>query len=313
MNKRIFFLFGALLFSAGISAPAASAQNNQYRSLQVNRLKRHYLVHFPRGHSRDRGLPLLLVLHGGSGTPRGMIKLTRGRFNEIADREGVWAVYPQGIRRHWNDHRKDAISYVHRNNVDDVAFIEALIESMKEEHGIDPTRVFATGISNGGFMCFRLATDLPGKIRAIAPVCASLPEDGLDAVENVDEVSLLLMNGTEDTLVPYHGGKITLFGKTRGSVSSTMETIRLWVRRLELGNDPKRTPLPDLDPEDGTRVHKVEYYLPANDLTVTHYRIEGGGHTWPGGLQYLREPMIGKTSRDINACDEIWRFFSGFE
>jgi len=157
-------------------------------------------------------------------------------------------------------------------------------------------------------MSFRLACSLPDKIRAIAPVTASIPSAILPLCRSESTVSLALFNGTDDPLVPYYGGQITVFRKQKGEVLSTEETIRIWSTKNRCTPEPRVTTLPDLT-KDGTRVTKTEYSKCAAGSKIVLYRIEGGGHTWPGGRRYLPVPLIGRTSRDINACDEIWSFF----
>jgi polyhydroxybutyrate depolymerase len=257
-------------------------------------------------HSDKR--PLLFVLHGGGGTNRGMVRLTKGRFNELADRDGFFVVYPQGIDKSWNDGRPDKISGAHRKGIDDVGFFRALIEYLVYEYPIDSDRIFVTGISNGGLMSFRLGCGLPDKIRAIAPVTAQIPSAIEPQCRSESTVSLAVFNGTEDPLVPYNGGQITVFRKQRGEVLSTDETIWIWQNKNQCRSETRVTEFPDLI-ADGTRVTKIEYTQCAAASKVVLYRIDGGGHAWPDGRQYLPVGLIGRTSRDINACDEIWEFF----
>ena len=252
--------------------------------------------------------PLLFVLHGGGGTNRGMVRLTKGRFNELADRDGFFVVYPQGIDKSWNDGRPDKISGAHRKGIDDVGFFRALIEYLVYEYPIDSDRIFVTGISNGGLMSFRLGCGLPDKIRAIAPVTAQIPSAIEPQCRSESTVSLAVFNGTEDPLVPYNGGQITVFRKQRGEVLSTDETIRIWQNKNRCRSETRVTEFPDLI-ADGTRVTKIESTQCAAASKVVLYRIDGGGHAWPDGRQYLPVGLIGRTSRDINACDEIWEFF----
>jgi polyhydroxybutyrate depolymerase len=257
-------------------------------------------------HSDKR--PLLFVLHGGGGTNRGMLRLTNRRFNELADRDGFFVVYPQGIDKSWNDGRPDKISGAHRKGIDDVGFFRALIEYLVNEYPIDSDRIFVTGISNGGLMSFRLGCGLPEKIRAIAPVTAQIPSAIEPLCRSESAVSLAVFNGTEDPLVPYSGGQITVLRRERGEVLSTDETIRIWRKKNRCTPEARTTQLADIA-SDGTRVTRIEYTQCAAASKVVLYRIEGGGHAWPDGRQYLPVRLIGRTSRDINACDEIWEFF----
>ena len=157
-------------------------------------------------------------------------------------------------------------------------------------------------------MAFRLGCSLPDKIRAIAPVTAQIPS-AIESLCRFDSgVSLVVFNGTEDPLVPYNGGQITVFRRERGAVLSTDETIRIWRKKNRCTSEARATQLTDIA-ADGTRVTKIEYTQCAAESKVVLYRIDGGGHAWPDGRQYLPVGLVGRTSRDINACDEIWEFF----
>ena len=276
-------------------------------------LERDYILYQPAfnaGHPGTR--PLLLVLHGGGGTNHGMLRLTNRRFNALADRDGFFVVYPQGFGKSWNDGRPDRISEAHRKGIDDVGFLRALIEDLIARYPIDARRVFVTGISNGGLMSYRLACSLPDTIRAIAPVTAQIPAATEPLCRSESAVSLVVFNGTADPLVPYNGGQITVLGRQRGAVLSTDETIRIWRRKNRCSPQAATTELPDVA-DDGTRVTKIEYSRCKNESKVVLYRIEGGGHTWPGGRQYLPVRRIGRTTRDINGCDKIWQFFRNLD
>ena len=282
-------------------------------TLRHDELKRHYILYqpvFKNAHSGAR--PLLMVLHGGGGTNRGMLRLTQNRFNTLADQDGFFVVYPQGIDKSWNDGRTDKISGAHRQGIDDVGFLGALIDHLIDRYPIDERRIFVTGISNGGLMSYRLGCSLPDKIRAIAPVTAQIPVAITPLCRSESAVSLVVFNGTEDPLVPYNGGQIKVLRRQRGAVLSTDETIRIWRQKNRCTAKARIAHLQDTA-DDGTRVTKIEYDRCQADAKVVLFRIEGGGHTWPGGRQYLPVGVIGLTSRDINACDEIWDFFNSLK
>jgi polyhydroxybutyrate depolymerase len=105
---------------------------------------------------------------------------------------------------------------------------------------------------------------------------------------------------------------ITEYGIDRGRVISTEATVAHWLKKNQCPIHSKKVLLPDVAPEDETTVTHYTYNGCKPRVNVELFRIEGGGHTWPGGKQHLREDHVGKTSRDINACDEIWRFFQQF-
>ena len=298
-----------LLFMFACAHDSGSAAN----TLRHDGLKRDYILYQPSDRTAHAGMrPLLLVLHGGGGTHHNMLRLTKQRFNELADRDGFFVVYPQGFDKSWNDGRADKISGAHRKGIDDVGFLRALIEDLIDRYPIDDRRIFVTGISNGGLMSYQLACSLPDHIRAIAPVTAQIPAAIAPFCGAESAVSLAVFNGTKDPLVPYNGGQISVFRRQRGAVLSTDETIRIWRQKNRCSPEARVTELPDIA-DDGTRVTKIEYSRCEKGSKVVLYRIDGGGHTWPGGRQYLPARWVGRTSRDINGCDEIWSFFKSFK
>lgn len=295
-----------------ISEPSFAAGNLR-ASFMHDGLKRTYIIHTPSGFNDSEKFPLVIALHGRGGTGRSMILLTRRGFNKLADKDRFIVAYPDGVELNWNDGRMDeeANDRAHRENIDDVGFISALIDTMIQNFSVDPGRVYITGISNGAIMSYRLACEISHKITAIAPVDGNIPVLLYPECSPARPVSVLAINNTDDPLVPYEGGDI--YGKPRrinlGKVLSVDESIAFWVKRNNCETNPTITEMPDRDPRDGTRVTRIQYINKIDRTEVILYRIEGGGHTWPGGFQYLPEGIIGKTSRDIDANELIWSFF----
>jgi polyhydroxybutyrate depolymerase len=268
--------------------------------------RREYALHLPNGVEPRAPAPLVLALHGGSGTARGMGRLTG--LDAIADREGFIVVYPQGIDRQWNDLRTIE-GRGPRPDVDDVGFLAALVDQIAAAHAVDRDRVYATGISNGAMMSFRLAAARPDRFVAVAGVAGAVSEALASGPPPAAPVPVLLVAGTEDPIVPFSGGEIGVLGRSRGKVLSTPSSVAYWVEHNGASQTPAVTTLPDVAPRDGTRVERVEHRHPAG-ADVVLLRVDGGGHTWPGGLQYLPEGAIGRTSRDISASELIWEFFA---
>lgn len=276
--------------------------------------ERTYWLHFPPEEKMQGPLPILFHLHGGGGTGKGTPGLTYRRFNQIADKEGFIVVYPDAIARNWNDGRTEHLKPQNRG-VDDVGFIVAIIDVLKAEYNIDEEKIFTTGMSNGGFMSTRLLCDRADLFRGGAILTASISVDYLPKCNPEKPVAVLVMNGTDDPLVPYDGGDIRLFkkSKSRGKIISNDDYIEFWkekngcVKQLPIEN------LPDNNEKDGTTVSVTTYISCNSRGALKFYKIEGGGHTWPGGKQYLGKRWIGNTSREINACDEIWDFFSSLD
>jgi polyhydroxybutyrate depolymerase len=281
-------------------------------SINHNGVARTCLLYVPRKSPGGR-LPLLIVLHGGGGNARRMLSLTKQQFNTLADAKGFYVAYPEGIGGHWNDFRDDPIDYAHQKNIDDTGFISALIDKLAVDYPLDTERVFATGISNGGFMSFRLACELSAKIKAIAAVTASHPVSMEGKCRPARAIHVLILNGTKDPLVPYNGGYVEVLGIKRGRVISTDDSVRFWVAVNKCAGTPAIEDLPDNNSNDGTKVKKISYGPCSGNTRVILFSIEGGGHTWPDGIQYLSKRIVGNTSRQINACDVIWDYFGSIK
>lgn len=292
----------------------SSPAGNDHRTFIVHDgLKRTFHVHIPSLYKKSNPIPLVIALHGRGGNGESMILVTRKGFDKLSDRDGFFVVYPDGIELNWNDGRIDeqVNDRAHKENIDDVGFISALIDFMIKEYNIDSKRVYVTGISNGAIMSYRLACEISHKIAAIAPVDGNIPQALNPECSQEMPVSVLAINNINDPLVPFDGGEIVgHFGLKRlGKVLSVNESVYYWVTRNGCYQTPVVTVEPDRDPKDGTRVKREEYRNGKDGTEVILYAIYGGGHTWPGGYQYLPAWIIGKTSRDIDANEVIWSFF----
>jgi polyhydroxybutyrate depolymerase len=249
----------------------------------------------------------VLVLHGGGGNGRQIEGHTK--FSTLADREGFIAVYPDAVDRNWNDGRGAAGISAQQRNIDDVAFLSGLLAGLTREFAVDARRVYVTGVSNGAFMSQRLAAEKSERIAAIAPVIGGMGPLIRDRFAPKAPVSVLLMNGTDDPLVPYQGGPVAR-SANRGETIGIDEIVKLWSTRDRCSGQPETVLLPDVDPADGTRVRRTTYARCADHTAVILYTIEGGGHNWPGGAQYLPRAIIGRTSRDLDATAVVWQFFA---
>lgn len=275
-------------------------------SLTHDGIERTAYLYVPTTYDGAKAIPLVLALHGGGGTAEGMIRLTQG-LDGIAERESFIVAFPAGIDKQWNDGRE-----VNREgDIDDVGFLSTLIDHISEAYAIDPKRVYATGISNGGFMSFRLACELSDRIAAVAPVTAALSEDLYATCSPSQPVSILVINGTDDPLVPWEGATIGFSreGPGRGQTLSTPDTIAFWVEQNQCATEPDVTLAEDTDPGDGTRVRWEVHDQCDGPTEVVLCAIEGGGHTWPQGWQYLPVGVIGATSQDVEGNEIVWRFF----
>jgi polyhydroxybutyrate depolymerase len=274
-------------------------------SITVDNLERTYIVHLPKGFDKKTSLPLVIALHGGGGQGKGMLKLSG--FNEISDKNNFVVVYPDGIKKQWNDGRDD----FHLNrDINDVKFISCLIDSLIVFYNIDSNRIYVTGISNGGIMSFRLACELSDKIAAFAPVAASMPLDPAYVCRPTGSIPAMIIFGDADPLVPFEGGDISLpLIGTRGKVIPVNDAVAYWIKNNKCNTLPAEMSKNDAD--DGTELDK-KIYSPANSQAdVQFWLVKGGGHCWPGGAQYLPKSIIGISSKEFDASEEIWKFFSG--
>lgn len=289
-----------------VSREEPRVQEDREQTLQVGGLQRTFLVHVPRSYDGKTAMPVLFALHGGRATGRGMNTLTG--FNGLAEEKGFIVVYPDGVDKFWNDGRATA----KHKEVDDVGFISALIDHLGQTYNVDRRRVFVTGISNGALMSMHLACDLSEKIAAIASVAGAIPVDIAPQCKPHHPMPVLMIHGTSDPIVPYTGGEIFAFGGRAqgGRVLSVKETAVKWAAHNKCATTSQRTELPDTDQRDGTRVNREVFSGCQQNAEVIVYTIVDGGHTWPGGPQYLPERIIGKTTRDINGSEIIWDFFS---
>ncbi|MDQ1332139.1 MAG: Esterase depolymerase [Bacteroidota bacterium] len=293
--------------------PATAAGSDKRASITHDDLERTFHIHIPSSYDKSIQVPLVIALHGRGGNGESMVLVTRKGFDKLAERDGFIVAYPDGIELNWNDGRIDqeANDRAHRENIDDVGFISSLIDILIKDYRIDPRRVYVTGISNGAIMSYRLACELSNKITAIAPVDGNIPQPLFPNCMPSRPVSVLAINNVNDPLVPFEGGEI--YGHFHsiklGKVLSANESIEFWVNRNKCATSPVVIEEPDRDPKDGTRVTRKEYINNSDGTEVILYSVDGGGHTWPGGFQYLPAWIIGKTSRDIDANEVIWSFF----
>ncbi len=266
-------------------------------SITWDGLQRTYLIHVPPSWNASLRMPLVIALHGGNGTGEDMVRLTRGGFDALADREGFIVVYPEGlshsgpIRTRWNDGRDEQFS-----KADDVGFLSALIDQFGQTLNIDRSRVYATGISNGAQMAMRLARELSDKIAAVAPVAYAMPAKLASAPVSTRPISVLVMTGTKDRSVPWEGGETPdPTGERRlGRVLSVPRTCDVLVSHNQCSCPPMVTSAPDGAAGVGTRVRQERWVNCKDGTEVLLYAIEGGGHTWPVS---------------VDASQVIWGFF----
>lgn len=295
MKTKLCLLTAALLVLSCGTAAVNPLEGTEIWEISSGGENRTVLVHPPA--SAQESLPVLLVFHGGYGTASGA---EQGYgISLLADREGFIAVYPQGIDRHWNDGRIDP------DDLSDVVFVQAVLDSLSGRYSVDTGRVYASGMSNGAIFCHFLAVKLPGVLAGIAPVCGGIANPETEWFLPEYPVDVVIIQGTDDPLVPYGGGEIGFRGG-RGKVLATSEAVDLWRGINGSSENPSVNRIAEGTPDDFC---SASVYLYSGIRDVALVRIDGGGHVWPGGDQYLPERIIGRACTDFQAAEFIWRFF----
>ena len=287
-----------------LAAPGHQAHSTSF-GLTVDGLRRSYRLFVPTGLKDSEAIPLVLVFHGGGRTGWGTERLTG--FSDLAEKEPFIVAYPNGVGRSWNDGRDTTVSRAHRDHIDDVHFVAAMIDVISKKYRIDPKRIYATGISNGAIFSHYLGANLATRIAAIAPVVGGIAEPFDGRFKPEQPVSVLILQGTDDPLVPFDGGEVA--GGKRGRIISTADTVKKWTQRDGCGPAPEIAKIIDSDPDDGCEAERSTWSSCRDGTEVTLYTLRGAGHTWPGGAQYLPQRFIGKVCRDIDATQVIWDFF----
>ena len=271
-------------------------------SLAVGGLQRSAIVHVPPQYDRTVAMPVVLAFHGGGANADNMVRFSG--LNDKADEAGFIAVYPNGtgrLQRMLTFNGGNCCGQAAANGVDDVEFTRRLLDEVAGACSIDSKRVFATGMSNGGIMAYRLASELSDRIAAIAPVGGPM---GTKGCRPGRPVSVIHFHGTDDAFAPFQGGRGR--GLSGTSFFSVDHSIAAWVEADGCDPTPVTIRLPDTT-DDGTTVTRTTYGQGKDGAEVVLVVVEGGGHTWPG-----REPRLaslGKTTRDISANDLMWDFF----
>lgn len=274
------------------------------RTITLDGRERSYLLHVPPDYDGTQRLPMVLAFHGGATDASYMVRFCG--LNETADLANFLAVYPNGSGEQpkmltWN--AGNCCGYARRHHSDDVGFVSGILDELAGMGMIDQRRIFATGMSNGAMMVYRLAAEMSDRIAAIAPVAGTME---LDAAHPTRPVSVIHFHGTADEFVPFTGGRGAR-SLTQHQFSSVEATIRRWVEINGCHQEPSVMSLPNVG-ADGLAIERKDYTAGREGAEVVLYTIEGGGHTWPGRVPRLA--ALGPTTHSISANDLMWEFFT---
>jgi polyhydroxybutyrate depolymerase len=297
-------LFAYFIYSPAPEIPRLSGTLTK-SSIEVGGLKRTYTTYVPG--ELAKGAPLVVVMHG-SGENAGQIRAETGYgFERLAEEHGFAVVYPNAYTFDWDDCGKVGDFSANGLNIDDVGFLTALVDKLISEIGVDRGRVFATGVSAGGFMSIRLALEAPSRFRAVAAVSANMPTAENSKCKPAGQgTSVMIMNGTKDPLVPFNGGEVNLLGLfyKGGNVLSSRESGQYFA---DLDNITGTPEISQTRLADGVSVEQV-LWRNSSKAEVELVAIHGGGHgiTQP----YSRRPrLLGPSPMEPNGPALIWAFF----
>ncbi|MBI3283561.1 MAG: alpha/beta fold hydrolase [Burkholderiales bacterium] len=273
--------------------------------------RRRYLIAAPsRAPSGLR--PLVIVLHGGGASAAQVLgqefpPSPLSVWLEIAEREQLVVIAPQGRRNGWNDSFPKRIA---KPNSDDCGFISAIIAKSIAEHAVDPARVYVIGVSRGGMLAYRLASELAPQLAAFCTVLAPMPRDSICAAPTIP-LSALIVAATADPLIPYAGGKF-FFPPLLSAMQSMEESVAVWRNLAGLTMEASVIRLPHRHSNDPTRLSRLVWGADPQQLQVALLKIEHGGHAEPSlrkRYPWLLTRLSGAQNADVEIAEEAWAFF----
>ncbi len=289
-NSFLALLCFIVLHSCSINCISAQTIDG---SIEHDGLERTYVLYVPSTYDADSPTPLLFNFHGrGSNSSEQMFY---GGFINESEENGFLIVHPQGTEG------PDGVTFWNADfgaEVDDIGFTAALLDQLSAQYNVDSTRVYSTGMSNGGYMSYSLACAMSEKFAAIASVTGTMTTGLPDDCNTLREVPVMQIHGTADGVVPYEGSQ---FG------TAIDDVIDFWVAQNNCEETPETGTLEDIDPDDGSTVEYYFYETAETGTKVQLYKVIGGGHTWPSAPF-----VIGSTNKDLNASQAIWEFLSQF-
>lgn len=266
------------------------------------------MVHFPPNFDTSTQRPLVLNLHGGSGNM--MNAQGFSMLNPVSDENNFIVAWPQGYGIappgfSWADGRNTSADQA---GIDDVGFIDILIDTLTSRYNVDTSKIFICGFSNGGFMVQRIACELPNKFAAMASLGASMDTVLFQNCNPIKPVPFAFFNGTADPAMPYNGGPMQ--NPLVTPVVPVDSAVLFWVSHNNCQTTAPTYYFPDSFVNDESTAELMEFHECDCDASVRFYKLINGGHTWPGVFVASQAEVLGNTNRDINASVELWDFFN---
>jgi len=250
--------------------------------------------------------PSIFVFHGSYGKSEDMRWLTGYDFEYLAEEKGFLVVYPQGYKNFWNDCRASADYLANLENIDDIGFFRKVVKIIVKDFKVDPAKIITTGVSNGGHMMYKLALEAPEDVFIVAPLVANLPvEENSDCTPSGRAVHMMIFNGTNDPINPYHGGLVKLLGNSsRGSVLSSDDTYKYWVNLI----GPATEETFKYKERDGDIATSVIRKQSRGEKVVALYTLVNSGHVIATPHTNLGN-NYGGSAGDIITANEIFSLY----
>ncbi len=305
----------ALLAGTGVSGAALAPGDHEF-SLTHNQLQRSYLVFVPPQAAAGRPLPVVINFHGGGATAKN--QKSYSRMDPTAAREGFIAVYPNGSGGiggrflTWN--AGTCCGPAAASQVDDVGFSMALLEDLARRTPVDRARIYATGLSNGSMMAYRLAAEAAARIAAVVGVAGAMTLPGFSPSL---PLPVMHIHSVDDPRAFYNGGLGPYFSFTNTRVlhQPVDAMLNQWRVFNACPGEPQVSGPLGGKPgaQDATHTATRYTYAPCrNGTEVVLWKLTGAGHVWPGGLQDYLTLILGASTTVIDANAEMWRFFQRF-
>ncbi len=273
-----------------LTACFAFAQNST-GTIEHDGLTRDYILHLPTGYDASVSYPFVYNLHGY--TSNAQQQQFYSAMDNTADAGGFIVCYPNGIDNSWN------VGLPGGSTADDVSFLLDLVDSLAVDYNINYNRLYSCGMSNGGFMSYKLACEQGDKFAAIASVTGSIVPSQFEECDPIRKMPVMQIHGTSDDVVAYDGSFFN---------APVEDVVNFWVEGNECNLLADTIAVENINTTDFCTAERIEYIDCEENTEVVFYKIDGGGHTWPDG-----SVTIGITNRDFNASQEIWDFFNRFE
>ena len=286
LSKLVLTTFFSIAMVIGIYAQTT------VETLEHDGITRSYRIHLPPDFDPQESLPLVFNLHGF--TSNAFQQEIYSGMNTVADSARFIVCYPDGIGQAWN------VGWSFGSTADDIGFISAMIDVFATNYNINTNRVYSCGMSNGGFMSYHLACNLPEKIAAIASVTGSMVPGSLADCTPDPARPIMEIHGTADPTVPYEGS---------ANIALPIESVvSHWLTANDCLLTPDTTDYPDINTGDNCTASRIDYRNCEDDKIISFIKVFNGGHTWPGSSI----TFIGTTNQDFNASSTIWNFFNRF-